>query len=362
MKTGRSITELAAEVERQHAAKRDYVADTAALSLDPSDGKTLRINGIGNTFGITPHAKRQLAAKLDIPVSYFDRLATSHPDLLAQNVNTLFEREPNRLMVRTLDGNARAFNSDRFRPLDNFDLMDATLPTIIKSGAQIASCEVTETKLYMKLLMPWLDRELPVPPGLKMGVGHHFFVRRIIGAVTITNSEVGAGALSIQPGIFEKQCTNLATFRDEGFGKMHVGKKASGDDPVSAYLSDSTKRLEDATVWAKVRDVITATMDGRVMDSIVAKLVAAREDEIKGDPAKVVEVFAKKNQFSEAEKGGLLRHLVGSGEMTRYGLQWAVTRLAGDVEDYDRASELERIGGQVIELPRSDWQVLAKAA
>jgi len=83
---------------------------------------------------------------------------------------------------------------------------------------------------------------------------------------------------------------------------------------------------------------------------------------IKGDPTKVVEVFGKKVGLNEGERGGLLKHLVGSGEMTRYGLQWAVTRLAGDVESYDRASELERLGGQVIELAANDWERISMAA
>ncbi len=360
MKTGKSIVELAQEIERQRDTKHDYIVESTAATMTPDASKIL-LDCTGE-FGITQHAKRQLAAKLDIPVSYFDRLATNHPDLLATNVNELFKREPSRSMVRTLDGNVRAFLSDRYRPLDNFDLADAVLPVITQAGAKVESCEITETRMYIKCLLPWLDRELPVPEGLKMGVGHNFFVRRIIGAVTISNSEVGAGALSINPGIFERQCTNLAVFKDEGFGKMHVGKKADGQDAVSKYLSDQTKRLADATVWAQVRDVVQATMDGKVMESIVAKLVAARNDAIEGNPAKVVEVFAKKSGLNEEEKGGLLKHLVGSGEMTRYGLQWAVTRLAGDVADYDRASELERLGGQVIELPRNDWQVLAQAA
>lgn len=364
MKQGRSIIELAQEIERQRDAKHDYVAQSTAfkmLDTGPNAGTQIVVPDVG-TFGITQHAKRQLAAKLGIPVVYFDRLAKDHPALLAENVNELGKREPYRAMLRVLDGNVRGIMSDRYRPLDNFDLADAVLPVIQKAGAQFESCELTETKLYLKILLPWLDRELPVPEGLKMGVGHTLFVRRIIGAITISNSEVGNGALSISPGIFERQCTNLATFKDEAYGKFHIGKKAEGDEAVSRYLTDETRRISDAAVWATVRDVVQATMDGRVMDSIVQKLVDARGDVIEGNPEKVVEVFAKKNGFSEDERGGLLKHLTNSGEMTRYGLQWAVTRLAGDAESYDRASDLERLGGQVIELPRNDWQVLAKAA
>ena len=39
-----------------------------------------------------------------------------------------------------------------------------------------------------------------------------------------------------------------------------------------------------------------------------------------------------------------------------------ITSLANDTEGYDRVIELERIGGQVIDLPRKDWRVLVEAA
>ncbi len=358
-KEGRTLVELANEVTRQQTAKHDYIADSAAL-LMKDDGSTITIGT--EKFGTTGHARRQIAEKLGIPFPYYERLQEKHPELLANNVNTLFLKEPARYMVRTLDGSVRGLLSDRFRPLDNFDLLDAILPPVQESKAIVESCQVTETKLYLKLRMPWLDRELPVPEGLKMGVGHNFFVRKIEGSVVISNSEVGAGRVSFSPAVFEKQCTNLAVFREEGFGKMHVGGKAGGDDVVQKYLSDETKRIKDAAIWAEARDVIKAIMDGRAMDAIVEKLTAARADPITGNPVKVVELFGKRNGLNETERGSLLRHLTEAGEMTRYGLQWAVTRLAGDTESYDRASELERLGGAVIELAPNDFREIAKAA
>lgn len=342
MKLGRSLTELATEIERQRATKHDYIVNSTSMQM-LDDASMMSVNTVGG-FELTDHARRQLATKLDIPLAYFDRLKDKHPALLAHNVNQLMTREPSRGMVRTLDGKIRGFLSDKFRPLDYYDLADAIFPIVTEyrdQGLEVASCEITETRMFIKLLLPWQDRELPVPEGLKLGVGHNWFIRKIIGAVVISNSEVGAGALTISPGIFEKQCTNLAVYRDEGFSRMHVGKRITDDgDSISRYLSDETKRLDDAAVWAKVRDVVKATMDGRVMDSLVEKMTEARGDLIDTDPVKVIEVFAKRNALTQDERGGLLAHLVNSGEMNRYGLQWAVTRLAGDVESYDRASDL----------------------
>jgi hypothetical protein len=39
-----------------------------------------------------------------------------------------------------------------------------------------------------------------------------------------------------------------------------------------------------------------------------------------------------------------------------------VTRMSADVESYDRATELERVGAKVIELPKHEWREIAEAA
>lgn len=66
--------------------------------------------------------------------------------------------------------------------------------------------------------------------------------------------------------------------------------------------------------------------------------------------------------LKEAEAASMLDHLIRGGDFTRYGLHNAVTRTAQDLESYDRASELERLGGRIIELPAKDWRTLAVTA
>lgn len=366
MKQGMTLVEMATELERQRDVKKDFVADSRLIQVaDDAKSLSLVTSGGNKSFEITPLAHKQLGERANLHASAYDRLLTTQPDLLAGLLNQLFQREVQKSMVRTLDGRVRAVRSESFRTLDNYDLFEAIYPVAREFGAVVESCQLTETKLYLKFLCPWLDRELPMPEGYVMGQGHNFFVRKVVGAIVVSNSEVGMGSLAIHPGVFEKQCTNLAVFKDDGYGRLHVGKRKGQDDAVIEYLSDETKRLDDAAVWARTRDVFRATMDGRVIDKIVERMQAARTDVIPQtvEPAKVVEVFGKDRGLTEKERGGLLRFLGESQENTRYGLQWAVTRLAGEAEDYDRASELERLGGQVIELPRSEWtQILKQAA
>jgi len=66
--------------------------------------------------------------------------------------------------------------------------------------------------------------------------------------------------------------------------------------------------------------------------------------------------------FPQGHRGGVLRHLIEGGDMSRWGIANAVTRQSQDVDSYDRATDLERAGGQIIELSQRDWNEIATAA
>jgi hypothetical protein len=76
---------------------------------------------------------------------------------------------------------------------------------------------------------------------------------------------------------------------------------------------------------------------------------------------KAVEVLAARTGLTEPERDGVLAALIRDGDLSQYGLANAVTRYSQDVAEYERATALERLGGQVIELPRQDWEAISKA-
>lgn len=77
------------------------------------------------------------------------------------------------------------------------------------------------------------------------------------------------------------------------------------------------------------------------------------------DVVQVIERFGKKLGISEGEQKGVLQHLIQGGDLSKYGVHSAITRYAQDVDDYDRATDLEKAGARVIELPRNEWISLA---
>lgn len=46
-----------------------------------------------------------------------------------------------------------------------------------------------------------------------------------------------------------------------------------------------------------------------------------------------------------------MRHLINDGDLSHYGLTNAITRAAQDATSYDRAVELEEVGGVFLHMP-----------
>ena len=347
MKEGRSLVELAKELLRQDNVKEDFVADTRRLQVVVNDdAPRMVIDGVGE-YAITGHAHQQIGQHLGIPMRYYRRLMSEAPQLLQANVNHWFEQTPERRLVRTLDGEMRAFLSNRYRPLDNLDLANAILPSLSEAGADVQSCQVTPTRLYIKAVMSGANAEIPPPEGLN-GPGYRHAVV-VQPGVVISNSEVGEGPLSVQPAVHNLDCLNMAVWAQGALRKHHVGRvMAEVNDEIWKYMSDEARTLNDASVWAQVRDLTNAALGGSLFDDIVAELTRARSEVIPVEPVAAVERIANSRGLTAEERGGVLRHLIEGGDLTMWGLHSAVTRFSQDVDDYQRATDLEYLGGELL--------------
>ena len=126
------------------------------------------------------------------------------------------------------------------------------------------------------------------------------------------------------------------------------------------FFRDETRLADDRAFFLKVQDATAAMFDAVRFDSRLNKYRAAGEQKITNlDVPAVVEVTSKRYGFNETERKSVLTHLIQAGDLSKWGLANAVTRAAQDVESYDRSTELEKIGGDVIELSQADWKVLA---
>ena len=256
------------------------------------------------------------------------------------NVNTWLNKNPERRMIRVLDGKVRAFLSDRYRRLDNLELCAAVLPVIQEmKGANIESCEVTPTRMYLKVVNKKLKSEVTVGDVVQAG-----FV--------ISNSEVGLGSLRVEPLVFRLVCKNGMICKDYAQKKYHVGRQVNvSEDSAYELYSEETLAQDDKAFFMKVQDVVRNAVDSARFKMTVEKLRESTQIQLTNEPVKAVEILADKFQLTENERGDILRKLFIGGDNSRYGLINAVTAASKIAKTYDRATELERIGGEILELP-----------
>ncbi len=351
MKAGSTINQVAERIAHVSRSARDFLARPSQIRLVSSSAvpepSFVLDDGSGTlSFGVSDIVHQQVAGFLDIPAPYYDRMRQLAPDLLAQNANAWFQRSPGRRLVRTaLDNDSRpqvrAFLSDRYRPLDNAQLLEAVLPPLAAHGTRIISAELTEKKLYVKAVSERITLEVRAGDVVMAGV-------------VITNSEVGFGALAIQPLVYTLKCENGLIAEDATLRQHHVGRRHgdASEVDIQHLLSDETRTADDRAFFLKVRDVAKAALDVELFRQQVERLRAAAQTPIAAsDLEKVVEVTAKRFSLNDQEEAGVLAHLLRGGDWSLWGLSSAITRHSQDVADYDRATDLERIGGKVIELP-----------
>lgn len=353
MNSGKQLVDLAKELERQQNSRRDFLAPVGKLTMVNPAGYAPELSGLnGHSFGIRPWAHQQIAEFAGIPKSYYDRMMEDAPNLLSGNVNHWFAvQERARRTVRTLDGDVRAFLSDRYRPLENVDLANAALPVLQERGAEILSCELTERRLYIKATLPTLQAEI----GSSRQKGDV-----VQAGLVISNSEVGAGAVRIEPMVYRLVCLNGMIAPDASMRKYHVGR-GQDFDGIRELLADETLNAADRAFWLQARDVIRGAFQEVTFRALVGRINEAAGEKIEGELPAVVELAVKKQGLPGHLGAVILRNLIEGADVSRWGLVNAITATANDQKDYELSTALERAGGDVLELPPTEWRVLSTA-
>ena len=334
--TIKSVEELVQRVAAVAEAKRDYVADTRSLHMQ-DNGQLLDV-AEAEGFKLQPIAHSQIAQRLRIPADYYERAGTI-PGLRAYNVNEWLHNNPERRMVRTLSlpGEqpiARAFLSDRFRPFDHADMMGGILPVLAEHhGLEVLGAEITERRLYFRLAFPKLTMEYKRGEAVRAGV-------------IFSNSEVGAGAWDVRAFLLVLICTNGMT-AESLVRKYHVGRRLGGDDSEEASIFRSdTVAAEVQAVRLQLRDVLGAALSEAAFTRRVEQITAATADKL-DDPIKAVEDVTKRYNLTGPEAEAVTKELIKSGEPSRWGIAQSLTAYARQLDNPDRAYDLQRAGWAV---------------
>ena len=250
MKLGRNISEIAQEVQSLREYGKDFVVNTRAMEADAEerDDVFFDISEDLPYHKATDLAHGQIAAAAKIPKAYYDRMRAECPSLLAENINHWWNDGGKKRLVRTdaATDTIRAFLSDRYRPLDNYELLGSIMPAFEDSGLEMKSCELTESRLYLKATSPRLVGDVAVGDTVQ-------------GGIVVSNSEVGQGSLRIDEFLYRLVCTN-GMVQATTVRKTHLGRSTGigAVDAAQEFYKDSTRKLDDAAFWAKIRDAVDA--------------------------------------------------------------------------------------------------------
>ncbi len=350
MKAGTTLDKLSAELERQLATKLDLKCPTSWMqyhAVSSDDRLAIALPTGEVDYGTTELARRQLADKLKIPYTYFSRMQEKQRRLLEDNVNTWLKAGDDERLVRILDGRVRAILSERYRRLDNYEVAESILPILLKlPGARFVSCELTDAKMYLKVVATETSFEIAKGDVIQAGV-------------IVSNSEVGCGSLTVQPLVYRTGKTTGFIMPDSKLMKRHVGRILEAEDEGLTVFKDDTLKADDMAFFKKVRDVVDYCVSQSMLAVVGEKMRRTLGIAIVGNVIKVVEVLAQKYDITDGERDGILKRLATGGDLSALGLVNAVSAFSADVSDYDRATELEEVSGRLLSMPAKELVDLA---
>jgi hypothetical protein len=370
-----TMEDLAALLTEQQARKLDVVAHASQLT---AVGGGLRITGSAAEItedGVTPAdgfyrfadvAIEHLADKLKIPVSYLRRMHEQRVDLFDDNVNgwlhgieTMDEHgtytapvpDPRKFLCRlfrpTVDedgiGIVRGILSDRYKMVDHNDVWMAALDGATQAGVDLTihSCDLTDRRMYIRVQAPSVEA---LAPDLLRGYrspwsGDDGTANPVVFAgFLITNSEVGEGSATITPQIVVRICTNGMTMTKDALRAIHLGKR---HEQGVVTWSDETRLKELELIRSQAADTVRTFCNVEYVQAKIAELNELAGIEIKGDPAKAVEVVTNRLSYSDAQRADVLAMFVKGGQLTAGGIMQAVTAAAQTQPDGDAQAAME---------------------
>ena len=303
--------------------------------------------GISKRFDIPLKYVRRMRSRVDSDIS---EMAKDDGTLLDQNINYWLEAEPNRRhLVRGFltdgagePGIARAILSDRYRTIDNYDVLMATLAGVRAAGVSIDidGADLSDRRMCVRITCPEVSE---YATGLLDGYRSPFTGDTgadnptIFAGLVVKNSETGGGAFTIVPRLVVQVCSNGLQMTKDAMRAIHLGGKL--DEGVVQW-SDDTQQNELALVTSKARDAVATFLDVDYMRTKIAELQNLAGVEV-SHPVDTMQRIARKTGWSDVEEANILSHFIKGGQTTALGVAQAVTSFAQTVESPDRQDELE---------------------
>ena len=365
------LPDLVEMLQKQHDLRYDAVVSSGNMYFQGGNlmikGGATRITDEGVAFdnailNPTPIFDEGAASRFNIPMKYMNilrnRVATDIeqgdpkyvPTIYDENLNYWLDADPSRTHLvrafRTDDpdeiGIARALLSDKYKTIDNYDVLMATLEGVKDAGVEvdIDGVDLSDKRMSLRLVCPAVAEYAPEilgryrdPESGDSGKDNPI----IYAGLVIKNSETGNGAFNIVPRLVVQVCSNGLQMTTDAMRAVHLGGKL--DEGVVRWSND-TQRRELELITSKTRDAVSSFLDVEYMRTKIQQLRTLAGITV-DNPVKVIERVSKKVHWSEKEKENILTHFIKGADQSALGVAQAVTSVAQRVKNVDRQDELE---------------------
>jgi len=328
--TRHGLTELKRQIALDDAGKWDLLVPKDRLIL--SRGQLVlpeeHLDEHPECLALSPWATAQVCQRLGIPTPYFLRCPAPLQDAQFnhwawQTGEELDEEEgkpgaARTWLLRCKEQTVRAVLSDRYRPLDNADLVGTLVP-ILEDRFEVRSIALTPESFHLRLVDPRLARE--VLPNDRLMVGVH-----------VANSETGRRSVTVDALVWRLVCLN-------GMVRLVRGKSLLRQ----RHVSWDRPRFADALSRA-VCEAVTAGA------GLIDRLQAATREPVP-DIEGVIRAIAQQAMLTQAVQDRVKQALLSTPPPQQdrvYGLVQALTYTAQSLAPDDRY-DLEVMAGRLLD-------------
>ncbi len=272
-----------------------------------------RMEIAGQSFGVLPSAQRLLTNRLRVPFSYLNRCPA---DLQRDNLQYWLEQERNNretLFCRFTGNHLRAVFTERYTAIDHMEVLTKMLEYGFDPSAEV---HLSLDDEIMVLKVPEYERVFKLSENDK-----------IVPGISISNSEVGILALSIEAFYFRLVCSNgMISETSVDARYKHISRKVMDEFPLvlEGVISQSRHGHE------RFRISTQTPVDNP--ESTIATF--AQQFQLSQNEAEIVK------QAFNLEQGGTMYHIINA--FTRGAQEPNLTAA--------EAYKMERTGGQILAL------------
>ncbi|MFP4453710.1 MAG: DUF932 domain-containing protein [Desulfobacterales bacterium] len=299
-------------IENVHSMAENYYDDTVPVhDMEFDSASSMRISG--QHFEVLPSAQKLFANRLRVPYSYLSRCPAN---LQAENLNFWIaeEQKKRRELFCRFDGNKlRAVFTNRYEPVDHMELLSRMLQYGFEPHQEVR-CLLNQEMLVVSV--PEYDRTFRV--GEKDNV---------VPGITVSNSEVGVMALSIDAFYYRLVCSNGLIAKTSVAAKYkHISRKGIDNFPLV------------------LEDVVQQSRQGQGRFMISAQTPV-------DDPISSIETFARQFQLPQNEVEVVKQAFFVEEGATMFHVINAFTRAAQEpFLPVGVSYQMERIGGAILSM------------